>query len=260
MHDDAFIEQVLTVIRSTRQHTFPHWGKTVAEKKKTDSAVDVVTKLDYQVEEELAKEFNAIDPSIAFVGEEGGGNRNAERFWLVDPIDGTGLFIRGLPGCTTMVALIENDRPTFSAIYDFTNDTLYHAVLDGGAFANGHAIHVNNRSLEWSYMCVEINLSLPGNIELREKLRSRSMLLQYMSSGWEFAMVASGKLEARIGKDPFGKDYDFAPGCLLVKEAGGIVTNIGSRSYDYKNVDYIAANPPVHNALTEGSKALFPVK
>jgi fructose-1,6-bisphosphatase/inositol monophosphatase family enzyme len=61
--------------------------------------------------------------------------------------------------------------------------------------------------------------------------------------------VASGKLEARICFDGFGEDWDFAPGALLVKEAGGIVRNIGSDSYDYRNHNYIAGSKAVYEDL-----------
>lgn len=62
-------------------------------------------------------------------------------------------------------------------------------------------------------------------------------------------MVASGKLDARIQFDPWGYDYDFAAGSLLVAEAGGVVTNINSSEYDYRNLDFIAASPKVYKGL-----------
>ena len=80
------------------------------------------------------------------------------------------------------------------------------------------------------------------------------------SSGFEFAMVASGKLDGRLCFDSYGKDYDFAPGSLLVEEAGGVVANIGSREYDYRNGNFIAANPLVFKQLTEGPDAIFPIE
>jgi fructose-1,6-bisphosphatase/inositol monophosphatase family enzyme len=72
-------------------------------------------------------------------------------------------------------------------------------------------------------------------------------------------MVASGKLDGRLALDPWGQDWDFAPGSLLVTEAGGIATNLGKNTYDYRNHNYIIANPLVHEELTVGPRALFPV-
>jgi len=76
--------------------------------------VSVVTKLDTDVEEFVSDELTKIYPDIGFVGEEHGGNREAARFWIMDPIDGTGHFIRGLPFCTSMIALVEDGHVNFS--------------------------------------------------------------------------------------------------------------------------------------------------
>jgi fructose-1,6-bisphosphatase/inositol monophosphatase family enzyme len=80
-----------------------------------------------------------------------------------------------------------------------------------------------------------------------------------VSAGYEFVLVATGKLEGRICVDAFGKDYDFAPGSLLVSEAGGIVANIGSTTYDYRNTNLIAGNKALFDDLTQGTDAIFPI-
>lgn len=63
-------------------------------------------------------------------------------------------------------------------------------------------------------------------------------------------MVAAGKVDGRVTFEPYGNDYDFAPGSLLVEEAGGVVRNLGSDTYDYRNTDFIAANPIIYKELT----------
>ena len=73
-------------------------------------------------------------------------------------------------------------------------------------------------------------------------------------------LVATGKIEGRVNFDPWGKDYDYAAGSLLVQEAGGIVANLGKRTYDYRNYDYIAASPTMYKVLTEGPDAIFPIE
>ncbi len=73
-------------------------------------------------------------------------------------------------------------------------------------------------------------------------------------------MVASGKLEGRVTLDPYGKIWDYAPGSLLVSEVGGIVTNIGKETYDYRNLNSIVTNPIIYKELTEGETAIFPVE
>jgi len=71
-------------------------------------------------------------------------------------------------------------------------------------------------------------------------------------------MIASGKLDGKITLNPYGKDWDFAPGSLLVREAGGVAANIGHSDYDYRNHDFIIAGPKLYQDLTDGLEAIFP--
>ncbi|MDO8589778.1 MAG: inositol monophosphatase family protein [bacterium] len=252
-------EEALSIIRSTRSITLPFYGKVEIVSQKDESPHNVVTKLDHEVEQYLRAEFKKIDPTIEFVGEEFGGSRDGKKLWLVDPIDGTMHFVRGIPFCTTMVALVEDGQVIFSAIYDFRNDIMYHAEKGKGAFEDGKRISVSDRPTNQSIVALETNQAKPANVEIRNKIRAKSLLLQTISAGYEFVLVATGKIEGRICFDPFGKDYDFAPGSLLVSEAGGTVINIGSTSYDYRNTDLIAGSRSLVQDFTEGPSAIFPI-
>lgn len=256
----SYASEVVPLVRRVREILLPFYGNTDILRQKGNTAVTVVTELDIKIEEFLAGELKKLYPAIDFAGEETGGNRNAEQFWLVDPIDGTAHFVRGLPFCTTMLALIEKGEVIFSIIYDFMGDVMYVAEKGKGATMNGKAIHVSNRPLAEAYTDdFESDLTKEENQTLFNTLRSKCMFVKTLSSGFEHAMVASGKLDGRICKDPYGKDYDYAPGSLLVAEAGGRVANIGALTYDYQNLNFIAANPVIFKELTEGDGAVFPI-
>lgn len=242
-------DKVLPIVREVREILLSEWGTAKSIDKKTKRGSDVVTVLDQKVEKFLRDKLAEVYPDIQFVGEEEGGNRDAERFWLVDPIDGTGHYMRGLPFCTTMLALIEKGVVIFSVIYDFLNDDIYWAGKGKGAYKNDLQIHVSDRNFEDAYICSESRVYKKYNQEFLGKIIEKASYFATVNTGWEYAMVASGKLDARISFDPWGFDYDFAPGSLLVSEAGGIVTNIGSSKYDYKNIDFIAGNPKVAKEL-----------
>ena len=252
-----YSKKVLPVLRKTRDTLLSAWGNVEVESQKDDPAVNVVTKTDIEIEKLVSTELAQIYPDISFVGEECGGSREEERFWIMDPIDGTAHFVRGLPFCTSMIALIENGIVIFSAIYDFVNDDMYWAERGMGAFKNDERLKVSNRTLAEAYIGCESNLEREENLGLYLNLQSRTVIFQSINSGWEYAMVASGKLDARICLDPFGKDYDYAPGSLLVSEAGGIVTNIGSAEYDYRNTNFIVANPAIYEELTSDKNSLL---
>jgi myo-inositol-1(or 4)-monophosphatase len=250
---------VLPIVKATRTFTKPNWGKIDCSYK-NDNAASALTEIDIQVEEFLQEHLTSVLPEIAFVGEETGGDNSAQTRWLCDPIDGTGIFVRGLHGCTTMLSLIKDDKVIAAVIYDFVADDIYYAVKGEGAYKNKTQISVNDRPLNQAYIAEEINEADPEIQDTRKRLVQETMTTKNINAGYDFIKVAEGKLDGRVSHKPFGQDYDYAPGLLIVQEAGGVVTNIGSRTYDYKNLSTIAASPVVHAALTEGPNAIYPVK
>jgi myo-inositol-1(or 4)-monophosphatase len=245
-----YSEKVLPIIKEAGLAILPFYGNAPVTKNKGDGAYDVVTELDTKTEKFLAERLRKIYPDIEFAGEEFGGKKTAERFWLADPIDGTAHFVRGMPFCTTMIALIENGKAVFSVIYDFVNDKMYYAEKGRGAKMNGEAIHVSNRPLKDAYLAKEINVvDYKKNLDIYLSLDKKCILFHTISCGFEFTMTASGKTEGRIALNGYGNDYDYAAGMLLVSEAGGKATNLGKDDYDFRDHSFVAANPIVHDEL-----------
>lgn len=255
---EQFYEEVLEVIRKTQGISLPQFGNVEVSEKKNEHAISVVTEVDRGIEKYLKEEFAKIDPSIEFVGEEFGGDRDAKRYWLVDPVDGTGLYVRGMSGCTTMVALIDEGQVIFGTIYDFVNDEMCSAQKGGGAFKDGERISVSDRGAGNAYVAYETKLEKEENYKKYNEARSFVQPISLLCAGYTYVLIAQGKLDGRISHDPYGVDYDFAPGSLLVSEAGGEVANIGSSTYDFRNPNHIAANPVLYKQLTKGPDALFP--
>lgn len=225
---------------------------------KTDKAYDAVTDLDIEIENFLKTELYKIYPNISFYGEESGGEIKG-MCWIVDPIDGTAHFIRGMPFCSTMIALVDDEKVLFSSMYLFALDEMYTAELGKGSYCNGVAIKVSDRAYSHSYLNIETRRDSDQAIKSSDILIRDIGIVRTFTAGFEMAMVASGKMEGRIQISPFGKIYDFTPGSLLIQEAGGIVKNIGSNNFNYKNLDAIMANPILYKHLTEGDDALFPI-
>lgn len=244
-------QKVYPIVKQVRNILMPHYGFAKSLYQKEVSQATVVTKLDIKVEKFLKKELKKVYPEIDFVGEETGGNRQANTFWLVDPIDGTNLFMRGIPMCSTMIALIQNGQPIYSLIYDFVSHTAYWAEKGQGAYQNKKRIYVSQRSLKESYMGYESHIEKKNNMVKYLLLRKKAVLVKTVSAGWEFAMTACGKLDGRISYDPYGNDYDFVPGALLVAEAGGVVVNPGSDKYDFRNTNIIATNKIIYKELVK---------
>lgn len=242
--DSPRVVEVITEIGKILAQGFGNIEHT----KKDDNSV--VTELDRKAETFIAERLQQITPDIGFVGEEFGGDYDAERFWLLDPIDGTEGFIRGIPVCSTMLCLIEEGQVVRSYIYDFVRDEMYTAVKGEGAYCNGEAIRVSDRDMNHAIIGWEVSGEKQGIFDVYGKMHQIGVRpFKVMSAGYEYAAVASGKLEGRLCYKPYGGAYDYAPGALLVAEAGGVVRNIGSDTYDYTNFDFIAASPQIYEGL-----------
>ena len=244
----ATIEQVL---RSVRPELLGNYG-LISHDRKQD--LSPVTRLDKQIENDLKNALKPLDESVGFYGEEFGEEGDKGTFWTIDPIDGTEAFVRGMPFCSNMLCLIEDGQPSAALIYNFVLDELYTAQRGKGAYLNGQPIKVSKRTIEHAAVEYECSLELAENrkgyIEIPRYGRYR-----FFAAGYGFTQVAKGAMEARVQYQPYGMIYDYAPGALLVQEAGGLVANIGSSTYNYKNINFIASNQQVHNQLQKAFKA-----
>ncbi len=212
----------------------------------------VVTEWDHKIETQLRESLAAFDDSIPFVGEESGLKEVGDTFWLVDPIDGTEHFVRGLPFCSTMVTLIAQHEPVLSIIDMFASNERYTAIKGNGAYCNGEALQVSDVPMKRAVLEFETHADDPANLEKWASVRDEIYgFFNFLASGFGHSSVAAGKMEGRVALNGYGYTWDFAPGALLVQEAGGKVANIGSDTYDYRNLSFIAANPDVHDRLQE---------
>ena len=242
-------EMVIKAAKHAGRRLKDNWGRVEYTTK--DNCREIVTELDRETELFLAGEFEKFDNRIGFRGEEFGTQRQARLMWLVDPIDGTVHFVRGLPFCTTMIALIEDKQVILGVIHDFIRDETYWAIRDQGAFKDNRKIQIGQGSFtNGALVSLETNLENPICLEpylaLRKKLELNGMsrLISTANSGFESIMVASGIMDARITFNGYGKDYDYAATSIIIEEAGGIVRNIGADDYDYTKLQFNCRQPP----------------
>lgn len=205
---------------------------------------DLLTEQDGAVEDHITRCLHELDPETPVVGEERGGDRTAERYWLIDPIDGTIHFVRGNPFYCSMLALVVDGESIVSIIYNFVTQELFHAIKGHGAYCNGIAIKTSTRTTKEAIVQTEIILKNDTNLQIHNRLSNKFRLMSLFAPGYEYAMIASGRAEARVCIDPAGKDYDFAPGTLLVQEAGGVAKNLLRENFRTSDRDFITASSP----------------
>jgi myo-inositol-1(or 4)-monophosphatase len=248
-----FLHQAEKVIRRTLDRLRPQLLEAqgnIEHKLKPDTTV--VTEMDVLVEEKLRDALAQFDQGVGFGGEETGVDFDQETFWLVDPIDGTAPFIRGLPFATNMIALIHKGEAILSVINNIALGDYYLAIKGQGATRNGHAIHVSERSLDQAWVLLGSTIGEPGTANLYEQLGVKAKAIRrYGGAGFEYSAIASGAMEARISFKGHGHEWDYAPGALMVQEAGGRIANIGVDTYDYRNFNHVAANPVIFDELMQ---------
>jgi fructose-1,6-bisphosphatase/inositol monophosphatase family enzyme len=205
-----------------------------------------VTEFDKELEQKLRDALTTFDGSIGFEGEELGKSGNEDTFWLIDPIDGTESFVRGLPFVRNVVTLIHNNQPVFALVYRPIADVLFVASEGNGTFKNGAPVHVSNRPLIRTWMDISAPPTIPGSIALLEALKPHINGFRIIG---EFTYITEGKVDAQLLYKSGGGPWDYAPRALLFKEAGGKVANLGTEKYDFRNNDVLMANPAVFDEL-----------
>ena len=209
---------------------------------------DLVTEVDQEVEEILRTKLLEAYPKHAFFGEESGfsGPEKASARWIVDPIDGTSNFIHGLPHYGICLALEQEGKLEHAVIYNPATNDLFTASRGSGAFLNNRRIRVSSRvriaeSLLSTAIPSRVLREKPQLLELQTRLRFDSVGMRHSgSAALDLAYVAAGFLDGFIGAGL--KEWDVAAGVLLVKEAGGLITDLQGEG-EFMNGNIVAATP-----------------
>ena len=171
-----------------------------------------------------------LGTNIPILGEEYGGDIADGKYWVIDPIDGTANYFRGLDECCVSIALMENDEALIGVIYNFNNDQMYTAIKDQGAFLNNTKISVSDiaskdkASITTGFPASE---TIESSMNFLEDLKGWKKVRMFGSAALSCAYVASGKCDYYAEKGVYL--WDIAAGICLVKEAGGCV--------DFKPID-----------------------
>ena len=212
---------------------------------------NVVTDMDRWVEIETKKAISAFDSSVGFLGEEHGAEGDQNFRWLIDPIDGTEHFVRGIPMCVNMATLVDGSDVLMSVIYNFATDELFWAGKGMGAWCNGDRLSVSDRQLKGSM----IDMASVGNIAVAETVRSLhdsgTYIMRFFGSGITTVMIASGKIDGRIVVGGKGGIWDYAPVGVFIPEAGGVVTKLNGEEYNYNDLSFVASNKQLSKDLLE---------
>lgn len=217
---------------------------------------DVVTRVDKLIEQHIQESLKAVFPGDRFHGEEYGAQGAGHRVWVVDPIDGTLNFTRGIPMYVVSIALQVNGRTVAGVVYDVNQHEMFSASVGGGLRLNGMAAKVSTTE-QLSDSVLATGFPPPrgrddvDNIVHFANIARKSRNIRRLgSAALDLAYVAVGRLDGfwEFNLSP----WDTAAGYLLVEEGGGQVTDHLGAMYTGWETGVVASNGLIHTAvLTE---------
>jgi myo-inositol-1(or 4)-monophosphatase len=213
-----------------------------------------VTKADMEANLLLHDTLLAAHPHYGWLSEESADNPHrlqCQRVWIVDPMDGTKEFVKGLPQFAISIALVEAGQPIAACILNPATDELFTAARNCGAYLNGQALSTSPRQHLVGASCLASHSEAqrgewtPFNQEL--------LISQMGSIAYKLALVAAGRFDLSFTLTP-KNEWDFCAGALLLQEAGGRISHKDGQAFCFNQHDprvrsVLASNGHLHDAL-----------
>lgn len=214
---------------------------------------DYVSYVDREAEKMTVKELQSLLPQAGFVTEEGTVEQSKEGLnWVIDPLDGTTNYIHDFAPYCVSIALRNGDDLLIGVVYEVCRDECYYAWKSGGAYLNDKQIHVSNNQIEDAF----IGIDLPYNAEayktvvlnVIEKLYGKvSSIRLNGSAAMSLCYVAAGRYDG--WGEAFISPWDYSAGALIVREAGGKVTDFTGKEDIADTHHIIVTNGIIHEEL-----------
>ena len=210
-----------------------------------------VTEIDRNTETAITSVLRDAFPDFGIYGEEHGvsGPSDAEFVWVIDPIDGTSNFVRGVPVWATLIGLVHRDRgPVLGVVSAPAMATRWWGYEGSGAFCNGHAIHVSDvTSLYDSHLSITANdaWNSAGKSQNIARLTQTVKRVRGFGDFWQHMLVAQGAVD--IAVDAIGLEpYDIAALVPIVHAAGGTLSD-RTGTPNWRADSAISTNTALHN-------------
>ena len=224
------------------------------------STQDLVSNADLEVETFVRARIAEVFPDDGIIGEEHAPKASQSGWtWVIDPIDGTANFVRGIPQWCVILACVHEDETKVGVMFEPSYGEMFEASKDGGAFVNGRPMKVAvTKGLNDGSVGVGFNgRTLAGMVpELIEDLTSRGgIFFRNASGGLMLAYVASGRLLGYT--EPHMNAWDCLAGQLMIKAAGGRIEAQSAGAMLKSGGRVIASTPSIFDELLEMSEKAY---
>jgi myo-inositol-1(or 4)-monophosphatase len=240
-----------------------NFGKISRSDIREKSKNDFLTFVDEKSEHTIMDILHGAFPNHDILAEETGGKKQESAYkWIIDPLDGTKNYIRGIPIFGISIALMHNNEIILGVVLDPIHNELFTAEKDKGAFLNGTVIRVSsNDRLETCLLATGFPFKNKQFLQaysssFKDIFNSSSGVRRMGAACIDLAHLACGRFDGfwELGLSP----WDVAAGTLIIKEAGGSVSDFwGKADYLYKKY-YVASNGLIHNRILKILHHHFP--
>lgn len=208
---------------------------------------DLVSYVDKRSEEMLVKKLGMILPEAGFIAEEGTSSKTCAKYcWVIDPLDGTTNFVHGVHPYAISIGLMEDNEPVAGVVYEVLGSEIFTAWKNGGAWLNDEPVHVSETgNLADSLVATGFPYSDFSRLDefmecLKHFCKTTHGIRRLGSAAIDMAYVACGRFETfyEYGLHP----WDIAAATILVREAGGKVSDFRGNEKNLSGSDVIASN------------------
>ncbi len=212
---------------------------------------DFVSLADKRSEEILFEELSRVRPGYGFIMEEGGKVEGSDKShtWHIDPLDGTTNFLHGIPQFAVSVGLERDGQIVAGVIYNPANDELYVAEKGQGAFLNNQRLRVSGR-IDLYDAVVGCGIPTLSKVNHPQFLKELNAIMPKVAglrragaAALDMAYVAAGRLDAYWERGV--KTWDIAAGIVLVREAGGFVSDLSGNDHMLQRGEILAGNETI---------------
>ena len=228
--------------------TLAHFQTGIVAETKPDASP--VTRADREAERLIRSLIQARFPHDGILGEEEGESRpGAERRWVIDPIDGTRSYVRGVPLYGVMLALEEAGDVALGVLHFPALDETVAAARGAGCWWNGRRTLVSDETRMDRALCCITDAELPGRAGLGrgwDRLRTHVGMVRTWGDCYGHALVATGRAEAML--DPAMQPWDAAALVPIIEEAGGVISGWGEGS-DWRAGPLVSTNAALANEV-----------
>ena len=217
--------------------------------------INLVTDADHAAEQCIINHLRAQFPTHGFLAEEQGRvDRSPSPYlWIIDPLDGTTNFAHSYPAYCVSIGLEFHGCCILGVVFDPTRDELFTAVQNGGAYLNGHPLHVSsttvlNDSLLVTGFAYDIRETARNNLDHFAKFALKTQGLRRTgSAALDLCYVAAGRFDGfwEVRLSP----WDMAAGSVIVQEAGGRLSDFRGNTLSIYGQELVASNSHIHHAM-----------